>query len=356
MHAAVAVLLGMFVVTADATPETTQSGVPSRVRRPVVTAVEQRPAYEPATASSTVESRRESVTFTRPTVPPMEVQARLVRLPKDTSTSRVVTNLEANEMLQASAEPRRVVVRRSAKVTPVDPIDLPTPEFKEPAEQATNATVEPLPAVVSLHAEEEGGVVLTARRQSVTVEAADPVAPRELVRTPVANSVHPRAISTVQASQVQIEPADTTIEVDTGFNALSAHHGSVYDYTGYLLNGEQGYPFTIHQQPPRLNRKGNVPLCRSTCNLRQHVEYFPYAHGNYYFRPYTFTRLLQQQEQAARMGIDPRNPYSNRQYLKVYEIMEERVRVEEIPLGEIPGEIEGIEGIELQPEPTTDEE
>lgn len=338
MHAAVAVLLSFTLVTADEPTSSNQSRPAARVSRPVVTAVQDRPTFEARPEPVVVERRRTAIIEPLPAVSPGEVQARLVNLPSETPEPSVATDALKEDV----TEPRRVVVRRSTLVRPADPIEMPTPEVVEPE---TVAQASPPAEPVPVAAEADGDqVMLTARRQSVALEAASPLAPEGLVRTPAGASVHPHG-------GVEAVPAGGDfVEIDTRYNRLSAPGGSVYDYTGYLLNGEYGQPFSVHQQPPRLNHKGRVPLCRSTCNLRQHVEYFPYAHGNYYFRPYTFSRLLQQQEQAARMAIDPRNPYSNKQFLKVYELMDERVSVEEIQPGEIPGEIEGIEGIELEPE------
>ncbi|MBX3412832.1 MAG: hypothetical protein KF708_09105 [Pirellulales bacterium] len=99
--------------------------------------------------------------------------------------------------------------------------------------------------------------------------------------------------------------------------------------------------FWYHTEP-RL-KHGKVPHCCSTCNLLPHVEYFPEAHANYYFRPYTFTRLLQQQDQAARMGINPALPYSNDLYEKVYAEFDARKRVETVHPGEMPGEMQEFE-------------
>jgi len=99
--------------------------------------------------------------------------------------------------------------------------------------------------------------------------------------------------------------------------------------------------FWYHTEP-RL-KHGKVPHCCSTCNLLPHVEYFPEGHANYYFRPYTFTRLLQQQDQAARMGINPALPYSNEIYDKVYAEFEARKRTETVDPGEMPGEMQEFE-------------
>lgn len=111
--------------------------------------------------------------------------------------------------------------------------------------------------------------------------------------------------------------------------------------------------FWYHTEP-RL-KHGKVPHCCSTCNLLPHIEYFPEAHANFYFRPYTFTRLLQQQDQAARMGINPALPYSNEIYDKVYAEFEARKRTETVEPGEMPGEMQEFETDTEQPAPPSSE-
>jgi len=111
--------------------------------------------------------------------------------------------------------------------------------------------------------------------------------------------------------------------------------------------------FWYHTEP-RL-KHGKVPHCCSTCNLLPHIEYFPEAHANFYFRPYTFTRLLQQQDQAARMGINPALPYSNELYEKVYAEFEARKRTETVEPGEMPGEMQEFESDTEQPAPPSSE-
>ncbi len=64
------------------------------------------------------------------------------------------------------------------------------------------------------------------------------------------------------------------------------------------------------------------PPWTSTGDMPQHMPYFPTAHGYYYFRPYNVIHVLQQQEMARRWGLDPRNPYDNRFFEKIYEAVE----------------------------------
>lgn len=58
--------------------------------------------------------------------------------------------------------------------------------------------------------------------------------------------------------------------------------------------------------------------CLNTCNMPQHHAYFPAANGYYYFRPYQHRHVPEQQQAVARYGGDPRNPYDNSVFNKVY--------------------------------------
>ncbi len=54
------------------------------------------------------------------------------------------------------------------------------------------------------------------------------------------------------------------------------------------------------------------------CDMPQHIPYYPPAHGNYYFRPYSVAQLARQQAMVVSWGGDPRNPYSNAIFKQVY--------------------------------------
>ena len=62
-----------------------------------------------------------------------------------------------------------------------------------------------------------------------------------------------------------------------------------------------------------------IELGHSTCNFPPYVPYHPELHGNYYFRPYHQGHVLRHQEIAKGWGMDPRNPYSNEIFKKIYE-------------------------------------
>ncbi len=55
------------------------------------------------------------------------------------------------------------------------------------------------------------------------------------------------------------------------------------------------------------------------CEMPQHHAYYPVMHGYYYFRPYHHSHVAQQQLTATSWGEDPRAPYANSVFQKVYE-------------------------------------
>ncbi len=48
------------------------------------------------------------------------------------------------------------------------------------------------------------------------------------------------------------------------------------------------------------------------------APYFPEYHGDYYFRPYHWTQVFEQQRIASRWGADPRMPYTSNVFQAVY--------------------------------------
>jgi len=69
------------------------------------------------------------------------------------------------------------------------------------------------------------------------------------------------------------------------------------------------------------------------CNMFPHYAYYPKYHGHYYFRPYNYTTVFQQQQWAAAAGLDPRNPYSNKIFDCVFAGYEQLFRAETAPVG-----------------------
>ncbi len=61
----------------------------------------------------------------------------------------------------------------------------------------------------------------------------------------------------------------------------------------------------------------------SSCDMVQHYPYYPVLHGNYYFRPYGPRFVTRQQADVARWGGDPRNPYDNAVFQRVYDDLEQ---------------------------------
>ena len=55
------------------------------------------------------------------------------------------------------------------------------------------------------------------------------------------------------------------------------------------------------------------------CKMPQHHAYYPAMHGYYYFRPYHPLHIEQHAQRVAGYGDDPRNPYANEIFARVYE-------------------------------------
>ena len=61
--------------------------------------------------------------------------------------------------------------------------------------------------------------------------------------------------------------------------------------------------------------------CHTTGDLVQHMPYCAAGKGYYYFRPYHVMHVFAQQEMVTRWGGDPRNPYDNTLFGRVYQYM-----------------------------------
>ncbi len=55
-----------------------------------------------------------------------------------------------------------------------------------------------------------------------------------------------------------------------------------------------------------------------TCDMPPHYPYCPPMHGYYYFRPYNYLHVARQQLFVASWGDDPRAPYKNEIFRRVY--------------------------------------
>ncbi len=64
---------------------------------------------------------------------------------------------------------------------------------------------------------------------------------------------------------------------------------------------------------------GRGYLCEDgTCTMHPRYPYFPPLHGYYYFRPYHFLHVIEHQFAVDDWGGDPRNPYANTIFQRVY--------------------------------------
>ena len=69
----------------------------------------------------------------------------------------------------------------------------------------------------------------------------------------------------------------------------------------------------------RCKNKRAWKKAHTTGDMYPHYAYFPQDHGTYYFRPYNYTNVLEQQAQIMSMGGDPLNPYSVSMFDDIYE-------------------------------------
>lgn len=76
--------------------------------------------------------------------------------------------------------------------------------------------------------------------------------------------------------------------------------------------------------------------CKTTGDLVQHMPFFGTTHGYYYFRPYHVMHVFSQQELATRWGGDPRNPYDNTMFHRIYDQMGVEAKPKAPPVGAVP--------------------
>jgi len=95
----------------------------------------------------------------------------------------------------------------------------------------------------------------------------------------------------------------------------------------------------------------------SSYDMPQHLSYYPPAKGYYYFRPYHFLHYQQQASFVTRFGGDPRLPYANEIFDRVYEQYEmERLGGETVsPSIDLPPPPEEDAGTLPTPEPPADQ-
>ena len=100
----------------------------------------------------------------------------------------------------------------------------------------------------------------------------------------------------------------------------SAYGEIVLDDDGYCSCGECDTCGSCddcgNAKPPKMEHCGTI-----RCDMPQHIPYYPPCHENYYFRPYSVAQLARQQEIVSSWGGDPRNPYSNAIFQRVYDEM-----------------------------------
>jgi len=93
--------------------------------------------------------------------------------------------------------------------------------------------------------------------------------------------------------------------------------------------------------------------CDSTCDMPMHQAYILLHPDNYYFRPYSLVHIREQREAVTALGGDPRHPYANEIFERVYDEWEaEQSGAETIPT---PSESTPSEAPAPREEPLTNE-
>lgn len=63
---------------------------------------------------------------------------------------------------------------------------------------------------------------------------------------------------------------------------------------------------------------GLIPHHCPPGNLHQHIPYIAYPKDYYYLRPYNYFQIPDHQQEVMNYGDDPRDPYTNRVFERVY--------------------------------------
>jgi hypothetical protein len=77
-------------------------------------------------------------------------------------------------------------------------------------------------------------------------------------------------------------------------------------------------------------RQGFPCIWRTTCDMPPHIPYQAHWPHYYYFRPYHYLHVPQQQEVVDGWGWDIRNPYSNEMFKDIYEGLDV-AEIEDVP-------------------------
>lgn len=72
---------------------------------------------------------------------------------------------------------------------------------------------------------------------------------------------------------------------------------------------------------PCTRKRLQAQYCYTPGDMYPESPYFPVNHGNYYFRPYTWSHVGIQQQIASTWGADPRAPYQSEVFAHLYEDM-----------------------------------
>jgi hypothetical protein len=95
---------------------------------------------------------------------------------------------------------------------------------------------------------------------------------------------------------------------------------SVSDSATIVTDG--GYPVEYCECDTCKHKDKDCDKCKvnmnTTGDMIPHYPYLPKYHGYYYYRPYNYIMVLEHQYEALSLGGDPRAPYANKLFERIY--------------------------------------
>ena len=105
-----------------------------------------------------------------------------------------------------------------------------------------------------------------------------------------------------------------------------------HEHHGEHVDGEVAYVENWSPDGCECCGPGKLPCpFKSTCDMPLHHAYMAQPAFYYYFRPYQWTHVSLQQQEAAQYGLAPSNPYDNRFFEKIYKEVDDKIGMNRKP-------------------------
>ena len=159
-------------------------------------------------------------------------------------------------------------------------------------------------------------------RKAIPAKAANSRVPAQLVKArPTLRNAARRRVSELVAPP-QPTPAKPKAKHDHGHEG----HEHVEHVEGEIAYADNWSPDGC----ACANGKLPCPF-HSTCDMPQHQQYSAQPAFYYYFRPYQWTHVSLQQQEAAKYGLSPSNPYDNRFFEAIYKQVDDKIGMQREP-------------------------